>query len=359
MRDPIRSQRGGALLVVMALLGMGALLSTALLRITAYSRQQTRRTLVQRQADYSAMAGIEAALADIRQRPERYLKSGATWAPLEGAPAELDFQVKLSESNGIYTLTSQGGSAPNQVVYTVKLKKGNPFSDYAVALGSSGGTGFVLDPSAKRIAVEGGPVYMEGDFYINQNEKKSYPFIDGFPVIVAGRAHIGQNDNHDRDLTAEDLGASDLIAGATSLGLDQLLPDTVDYLMDHLDPQNPQGPVLAYNPQAWGIYASPSPRIVVVDGSLGCDSQSDWGSAGENQVQEFYGTLIVKGKICEPSNFKGLEVHGSLLAGGMELNAKQTALRIVYSPDYIPPVLAQIPKAGGDSIVVMSTEVEH
>lgn len=363
MRHAIRSQRGGALLVVMVLLGMGAFLSAALLRVTSYSRQRSHDVVVERQADYSAMAGIEAAMADIRRDPDRFLQEGATWEPLEGTPADLDFQVELTKSDGIYILSSRGGSDPHQVVYTLRLKKKNYVWDYAIALGGFGEMGLVLDPSAKEISVFGGPIYVEGDLYVNHNEKKDYaifPEDESFPVIVTGRAYIGQNRNHERDLTAADLNASQLIVGAAPVGMDRFLAEAVDYLLGLPDRLNsPGGPVLVYNPDAWGIYESKSPRVVVVDGSLGCGGDDGWGNAGKNRVQKFYGTLIVKEEICQPSSMKGLEVHGSLLAGGIDLNAKWDALSIYYDPTYMPPVLERIPGAGTARIVLIDTEVEH
>lgn len=364
MRHPMRSQRGGALLVVMVLLGLGALLSAALLQVTSYSHRRSHEVLLQRQADYSAMAGIEAAMADIQENPERFLKEGATWEPLEGSSPELDFQVELTESDGFYRLTSSGGSPPHQVVYTLTLKKGSHITEYAFGVGGAGGTGLEVNSNNKEISVEGAPVYVEGDLVVHRNEKKGYPMYQdgkGYPVIVTGRAYIGQNGNHERDLTAEDLNASQLIVGAPPLGMDQFLDAATAYLTDYVK-KHPGGPVLIYNPDAWGVYKNPASRVVVWDGDLGCgDDKKDKGDWGDVATKDaaFYGTLIVNGIICQPSSMNSLEIHGVLLARAIALNSKQDALVLYYDSTYIHPIMQQIPGSGSGKIVLIDTDVEY
>lgn len=359
MRYSRQSERGGALLVVLVFLGLGALLSASLLRVTTYSHRRSYDVVAQRQADYSAMAGVEMAMADIQANPERFLKAGTTWEPLDDSPSGLDFQVALTESDGYYLLTSIGGSPPHQVAYTLTLKKGGHVSDYGLALG--GELGLSLTPSKKEFSVFGGPIYVEGDLYVNHNEAKGYaiyPDDEKFPVIVTGRAHIGQNGIHERDLTAEDLNASRLIVGAPPLGVDKFLVDAVAYLKAYVE-IHPGGPVLIYNPDAWGLYDNPAARVVVVDGSLGCEGGYSWGNAGKTDVQKFYGTLVVKGQVCQPSYFKGLEVHGAIMAGGIALSSKQAALTIYYERDYMSPVLEEIPGSETARIELIDTDVEY
>jgi len=361
MSHPVRSQRGGALLVVMVLLGIGALLSAALLRVTSYSHRRSHDVLAKRQADYSAMAGVEAAMADIRANPERFLRKGATWAPLEGSPPELGFRVALTEKDGVYLLSSTGGSPPHQVVYTLKLKRSSQFTEFALGLGRGGGTRLELK-SDKEIAVNGAPVYVEGDLVVQGNEKKGYRIYEdgeGYPVIVTGKAYF-QHGSREYDLTAEDLNASELVVGAPPLGMDQFLAEAVAYLTEYLR-DHPHGPVRIYDPDDWETYKIPSSRVVVWDGDLGCAANNDkdaWGDAAD-EAAKFYGTLIVNGEVCQPSSMKSLEVHGTLLAAGIDLNTKQQALILHYDPTYIPPILKQIPGSGSSRIVLIDTDVKH
>lgn len=311
-------------MAVLILLGVGAVLSAALLQVSSYSHRQSKGALTERQAYYSAMAGVEAALADIRRDPDEYLQDGQEWRPLRGAPEGLDYHAELSRDGVSYILRAEGGPPDHRVVYTLTLlEDADPFFSYSAALGS----GLSFDSSNRQISLRGAPIYIEGNLEIEQNMKEPYELTDQQRIVVTGIATVGKN-SKERPATAADFSASELITGAASLHSADQIGTMVSDLETKLgvDPR-----VTAYNPSAWDLYDDPAERVVFVDGSMGCDD-TGWDLKHD---RIFYGRLVVNGTICQPSS-GSLTVYGSLLARGMVLSSQQDALRVEYRPEWIP-----------------------
>jgi hypothetical protein len=321
--EPLRQQDGSVMPLVLLLGLLGAVLGVGLLNASFEGQRQAHKAVADQQSYYAAMAGMEAALADIRVAPERYLVPGTTWTTATGSPRELDYLVTLSggDTPGTYRLASKSGTTGRTAAILATIASQQSIDDlsrYALAVSDS----LIFRRSNGSVLLQGAPIYVGGDLRVPFDPGQSvYPLSDGNNIAVGGEALILQAGKL-RAATAAELGAASLLT--------RVVPVNVAGSIAALIEQAKQGGVPgaeAYNPEQWRRYAVPGRRLVYVDGDLDLSQQ--------HGTVVLYGRLLVRGQVLMATN-TALIVHGALHAGSYIPGPDEDVLQVYYAPGVIP-----------------------